>query len=122
MNRKRVREDILTNLDKLPEKFEDQCFYNIMTGCRCIYGWLAAVTGGPSKPDGESLEFSRQVTDYLTERYEVGSIEEGLEILVVADRIIRAHAPRAIEPWHTVQAPAMEVIQDFLAQEFPAEA
>ena len=84
MNNRLARQDILDNLDKLPEKFEDTAFYNHRTGCMCFWGWVANVVGGVT-PE-QMRQDSGNVYAALDERY--GSF--ATTYLIEADRIIRA--------------------------------
>lgn len=117
MNRKRIREDILANLDKLPENFTGGVYYNLETSCYCFYGWLCAATGGPD-PKNYEIGAWMPVATYLRERYDLGL---NIEHLYEVDRIVRTIG-RHNYSTHLNVAPAREVAAIYLNEPLPEEA
>lgn len=109
MNRKRIREDILANLDQLPASFIDAEYYNQKAECYCLYGWLCVVTGGPD-PREYLIWNYEPVTRYLTGRY---GLSNNISHLYDADRLVRTigkYDPDA----HLDIAPAQEVVDTYI--------
>jgi hypothetical protein len=59
-----IKQDIQDNIDKLPAVFQSGAFYHKSTQCRCLFGWLSVVTGGPDPVDQYA-----DVSEYIKERY-----------------------------------------------------